>query len=41
MRVIPRMLTKALLDANRHFPAFVVTGPPRPGKTPNGGDKSA
>src|SRR5271169_1660182 len=33
MRYIPRQLTTALLDASRHFPAVVVTGPRRAGKT--------
>ena len=33
MRFIPRKLADALLDANRHFPATVVTGPRRAGKT--------
>jgi uncharacterized protein len=33
MRFIPRKLADVLLDANRHFPATVVTGPRRAGKT--------
>jgi len=33
MRYIPRQLTAVLLDASRHFPAVVVTGPRRAGKT--------
>ena len=33
MRYIPRRLTTVLLDAVRHFPAVVVTGPRRAGKT--------
>jgi predicted AAA+ superfamily ATPase len=33
MRFIPRKLADVLLDANRHFPAAVVTGPRRAGKT--------
>lgn len=33
MRFIPRKLTDVLLNANRHFPAVVVTGPRRAGKT--------
>jgi predicted AAA+ superfamily ATPase len=33
MRYIPRQLTAVLLDASRHFPAVVVTGPRRGGKT--------
>jgi uncharacterized protein len=33
MRYIPRQLTPVLLDASRHFPAVVVTGPRRAGKT--------
>ena len=41
MGFMPRMLTKALLNANRHFPVVVVAGPRRAGETPNGGDKFA
>jgi uncharacterized protein len=33
MRYIPRRLAPVLLDASRHFPAVVVTGPRRAGKT--------
>jgi uncharacterized protein len=33
MRYIPRNLGSVLLDAARHFPAVVVTGPRRAGKT--------
>ncbi|MGA8344928.1 MAG: ATP-binding protein, partial [Candidatus Sulfotelmatobacter sp.] len=33
MRYIPRQLALVLLDAVRHFPAVVVTGPRRAGKT--------
>lgn len=33
MRYIPRRLAPVLLDAARHFPAVVVTGPRRAGKT--------
>jgi len=33
MRYIPRQLAPILLDAVRHFPAVVVTGPRRAGKT--------
>jgi len=33
MRFIPRKLADVLSDANRHFPATVVTGPRRAGKT--------
>jgi predicted AAA+ superfamily ATPase len=33
MRYIPRQLAPVLLDASRHFPAVVVTGPRRAGKT--------
>ncbi|HXX99662.1 MAG TPA: ATP-binding protein [Candidatus Limnocylindrales bacterium] len=33
MRFIPRKLADVLLDAHRHFPAMVVTGPRRAGKT--------
>src|SRR5262252_4570611 len=33
MRFIPRKLANVLLNANRHFPATVVTGPRRAGKT--------
>ncbi len=33
MRYIARRLTRVLLDASRHFPAVVVTGPRRAGKT--------
>jgi predicted AAA+ superfamily ATPase len=33
MRYIPRRLTPILQDASRHFPAVVVTGPRRAGKT--------
>ncbi|MGC2466429.1 MAG: ATP-binding protein [Candidatus Acidiferrum sp.] len=33
MHFIPRKLADILLDANRHFPATVVTGPRRAGKT--------
>lgn len=33
MRYIPRQLASVLLDAVRHFPAVVVTGPRRAGKT--------
>lgn len=33
MRYIVRMLTSFLLDAHRHFPAAVLTGPRRAGKT--------
>lgn len=33
MRYIPRMLARVLSDAARHFPAVVVTGPRRAGKT--------
>jgi uncharacterized protein len=33
MRFIPRKLADVLQDANRHFPAVVVTGPRRTGKT--------
>jgi uncharacterized protein len=33
MRFIPRRLASVLLDAARHFPAVVVTGPRRAGKT--------
>src|SRR5438094_317401 len=33
MRFIPRRLAGVLLDAARHFPAVVVTGPRRAGKT--------
>ena len=33
MRFIPRSLADVLLNANRHFPAVVVTGPRRAGKT--------
>jgi hypothetical protein len=32
MRLVPRMLTNVLLDANRHFPAVVVTVPRPAGK---------
>jgi hypothetical protein len=38
MRFMPRMLTKVLLDASRHFPTVVAASA---GKTPNGGDKFA
>lgn len=41
MGFMPRMLTKVLLDASRHFPAVVAAGPRRAGETPNGGDKFA
>jgi len=33
MRYISRQLTAVLVDASRHFPAVVVTGPRRAGKT--------
>ena len=33
MRYIPRQLAPVLVDASRHFPAVVVTGPRRAGKT--------
>ena len=33
MRYIPRKLTNVILEAKRHFPAVVVTGPRRAGKT--------
>jgi len=33
MRFVPRQLAPILLDASRHFPAVVVTGPRRAGKT--------
>ena len=33
MRYIPRQLAPVLLVASRHFPAVVVTGPRRAGKT--------
>jgi uncharacterized protein len=33
MRYIPRQLAPVLLDAFRHFPVVVVTGPRRAGKT--------
>jgi predicted AAA+ superfamily ATPase len=33
MRYIPRRLGNVLLEAARHFPAVVVTGPRRAGKT--------
>jgi hypothetical protein len=33
MRYIPRHLAPVFLDASRHFPAVVVTGPRRAGKT--------
>ncbi|MGO9124523.1 MAG: ATP-binding protein, partial [Terriglobales bacterium] len=33
MRYIPRKLAGVLLDASKHFPAVVVTGPRRAGKT--------
>jgi uncharacterized protein len=33
MRFIPRRLASVLLDAARHFPAVLVTGPRRAGKT--------
>ena len=33
MRYVPRQLARVLLDASRHFPAVVVTGPRRAGKT--------
>ena len=33
MRYVPRRLTPILRDASRHFPAVVVTGPRRAGKT--------
>ena len=33
MRYIPRRLERVLLEAARHFPAVVVTGPRRAGKT--------
>jgi len=33
MRLIPRTLARALSEAARHFPAVVVTGPRRAGKT--------
>src|SRR6202165_4924562 len=33
MRYIPRQLAPVLLDASRHLPAVVVTGPRRAGKT--------
>src|ERR671922_2796731 len=33
MRYIPRKLGDVLLKAKRHFPAVVVTGPRRAGKT--------
>jgi predicted AAA+ superfamily ATPase len=33
VRYIPRQLAPVLLDASRHFPAVVVTGPRRAGKT--------
>src|SRR2546430_1472174 len=33
MQYIPRRLAGVLLDAARHFPAVVVTGPRRAGKT--------
>jgi predicted AAA+ superfamily ATPase len=33
MRYIPRQLAPVLLDASRHFPAVVLTGPRRAGKT--------
>jgi predicted AAA+ superfamily ATPase len=33
MRYVPRNLARVLLDAARHFPAVVVTGPRRAGKT--------
>jgi len=33
MRYIPRQMAPVLLDACRHFPAVVVTGPRRAGKT--------
>ena len=33
MRFIPRALRRAVLEATRSFPAVVVTGPRRAGKT--------
>lgn len=33
MRFVPRKLSNVVLNANRHFPAVVVTGPRRAGKT--------
>lgn len=33
MRFVPRRLSDVVLEANRHFPAVVVTGPRRAGKT--------
>ncbi len=33
MRYTARLLSGAILDAARHFPALIVTGPRRAGKT--------
>jgi predicted AAA+ superfamily ATPase len=33
MRFIPRKLANIIQEASRHFPAVVVTGPRRAGKT--------
>ncbi len=33
MRFIPRLLASELIDASKHFPALILTGPRRAGKT--------
>ena len=33
MRYVPRLLSAKLLKAGRHFPAVILTGPRRAGKT--------